>query len=46
MGIVVARRTVAKYRDVLKIHNAVERKKYYAWQHTDVQKDGKILSFG
>jgi len=46
MGIAVARRTVVKYRDILKIDNAMERKKFYAWKSTDVQKDGKILAFG
>ncbi len=40
MGISVARRTVAKYRDVLRIENASERLKYYKWG----QKNAKILA--
>ncbi|MBX9976625.1 MAG: RNA polymerase factor sigma-54 [Alphaproteobacteria bacterium] len=34
-GIYVARRTVAKYRGVLKIENATDRLTYYKWSHGD-----------
>ncbi len=40
LGICIARRTVAKYRDILKIENASERSRYYKWS----QKDGKVLA--
>lgn len=33
-GMSIARRTVAKYRDVLKIDNVTERKRFYEWQQT------------
>lgn len=40
-GVYVARRTVAKYRDVLGLGNVAMRSQSYKWQ----QRDGKILSF-
>lgn len=37
-GMAIARRTVAKYRDILKIDNVSDRKRFYEWRQTGSQK--------